>query len=62
MATISGLSQSFPGHVLGALLARRAARATQRHALARMDKHALADIGLTRIGVAVGLRKGFWQR
>lgn len=37
-------------------------RANQRHALARMDDHTLADVGLTRIDVAAELRKGFWQR
>ena len=36
-------------------------RAAQRHALGRLDDRMLADLGLSRVDVAIELSKPFWR-
>ena len=36
-------------------------RARQRHVLAQLDERCLADLGLSRVDVALETRKSFWQ-
>ncbi|MDH3703313.1 MAG: DUF1127 domain-containing protein [Alphaproteobacteria bacterium] len=46
---------------LGQILGTWHRRATQRHALARLDDHLLKDIGLDRQSVAAEIAKPFWR-